>query len=423
MSPAAELLNALMEAVAVRSRSPAGGEGWTEAVAALERSLHSATRDREVPGRESGGAMDFVLHGDEIVLGTQPVWELRGWPWIDRLARSGIRGITLGTPATRSQLEQFVIDLEAILAAEPPPRGTDLSARWGAQGLQFAPGSVPGSWTADRAETDGGREEPGAGASDSSSPEPFPGRPEFELAHWILGELRDVRPLPVAEAEALVRTLAVGMRSGPESELRLLEAPDLAGYPAAHAVNTALLAMRVADHRGETSRRVWEMGLAGLLHDVGMTQLPEDLPARPGTLTRVERDILESHPAVGARILLEGPGTLAIPAVVAYEHHVRVDGGGYPAARLSATPHPASRLVHLTSVYDALRADLPYSEAWDHERALTFIRAGAGGQFDRALLGDFLQVIGDRPIRRLHPGPGVRDGAADGPGEAPAAPR
>lgn len=288
-------------------------------------------------------------------------------------------------------------------------------------GLQFEPGRASGNGPDGRKGDEGSGKARTSAESGSASPDPFPGRPEFEMADWILGELRDVRPLPVAEAEALVRTLSVGMRSRPASELGLLDAPDLAGYPAAHAVNTALLTMRVAEHRGETSRRVWELGLAGLLHDVGMTQLPEDLPARSGPLTQVERDILESHPAVGARILLEGPGELAIPAIVAYEHHLRVDGGGYPEAPLADAPHPASRLVHLTSVYDALRANLPYSEAWDHERSLAFLRAGAGGQFDRAVLGDFVQVIGDQPLRRRPPGPEARGDGADGPGAGPEA--
>ncbi len=122
--------------------------------------------------------------------------------------------------------------------------------------------------------------------------------------------------------------------------------------------------------------------MAALLHDIGMTRL------RPGigdqsSLTAEERVIVESHPREGARLLLNGGGRgLELAATVAYEHHLRPDGGGYPQRRFPVPPHWASRLIGTVATFVTLRAPRPYRPAWSEERAVGALEEGAGTVFD-----------------------------------------
>lgn len=404
-----------MNAVALRARDPAGGREWKAAVEEVSQRLDEALAEsgasRAGPG-ESG--LRFRFQEDEVILGTDPIWELRGWEWIERLSNQGIGFMLLREPETSTALENFIIDLEAALAGEGVTLDGVHRDRWG--GLRFSyvtpDASIPlsgsgGSRGAFSASPAPPRPVPEGADEIDEATHPgwvFPSGPEVEAAQRVLDRVADGGAVAVAEAEALVRTLSMGARCLPRSALRLVEDSPSGGYPAAHAVNTALLSMLLAEERGMNSREVWEVGMAGLLHDVGMTQVAGSLLERPDSLTPPERDLLNTHPRIGARILLEGPPELSIPALVAYEHHMRVDGGGYPERKGTGRPHPVSRLVHLASVYSALRADRPYSRAWTHARAVTFVRAGVGGQFDEGCTRDFLRVMERWTPRPHRPG-------------------
>ena len=134
------------------------------------------------------------------------------------------------------------------------------------------------------------------------------------------------------------------------------------------------------------------MGSAGLLHDVGIAQLPEELLAK-SLLTPEERLRIEEHPAIGARMLLARGAVFDLAAVVAYEHHMRPDGSGFPRLRVPRDMHYVSRLVAVCDVYDALRTPRPWRPAWTPGRALEFVQEGAGTMFDAGIARAFAALI------------------------------
>ena len=79
--------------------------------------------------------------------------------------------------------------------------------------------------------------------------------------------------------------------------------------------------------------------------------------------------------------------------MVAYEHHIRIDGGGYPTLRYPRPCHEASNLVHVCDVFDALRTRRPYRETWPAERILAGMEAGAGTEFDRDIAHAFVRMM------------------------------
>ncbi len=213
---------------------------------------------------------------------------------------------------------------------------------------------------------------------------------EIEAMRFVLAEARR-GVLARAEAGAMVRIfdMLLDEHQFPQA------AHGAAPYPVVHAINTALLTMAAATATGLDRVDRQALGLAALLHDIGMTRIPVEL-ADKQSLEPEERVLIESHAERGARMLLEGGAAMALAAAVAYEHHLRPDGTGYPAGRLRPTPHWASRMVGAASAFIALRSPRPFRPAWSSERALSLLEDGAGTVFDADLAHLITVVV--RPV-------------------------
>ncbi len=109
---------------------------------------------------------------------------------------------------------------------------------------------------------------------------------------------------------------------------------------------------------------------------------------------------MQQHPVEGAKLLLAKDG-LDLAAAVAYEHHVMIDGGGYPKLRHGRGCHLGSRLVHICDVFDALRTKRPYREAWEQERVLAYLESKAGTELDAELVGYFVAMMRQNAVQRL----------------------
>jgi putative nucleotidyltransferase with HDIG domain len=183
------------------------------------------------------------------------------------------------------------------------------------------------------------------------------------------------------------------MRTGSHIVLPLLQLKEFDQYTTTHSLNVSVLVMGLAEYLGYSAGDVRAFGLAGLLHDLGKTRIPKDILIKPGKLTIEERELMRRHPADGARIILSSDEDLDLAAVVAYEHHIMLNGKGYPAPHYARPVHPASELVHVCDVFDALRTDRPYRDAWPLEKVLSFLESSAGVAFDPDVVRPFITMI------------------------------
>ena len=158
---------------------------------------------------------------------------------------------------------------------------------------------------------------------------------------------------------------------------------------------TALLAGRA----GASPERAEQVRMAAVMHDVGKIGIPDSILLKPGKLTPEERRIMEQHSEIGYRILSGSRSELlTLAAQIAWTHHERVDGNGYPR-RLAGDDIPLEgRIAAIADVFDALTSNKVYKKASPLQQAVEIMREGRGTHFDADLLDLFLGSI-DEVVR------------------------
>jgi HD-GYP domain-containing protein (c-di-GMP phosphodiesterase class II) len=221
-------------------------------------------------------------------------------------------------------------------------------------------------------------------------------REEVDAVSWLQQEVREGRPLPVTEADAVSHSLFVALQQDGPAVLPQLPLHDMSRYMAVHAINVSLLAMALGEFAELDDGEVRDLGMAALLHDIGMAGVPGDVLAKSEQLEPAERELIKQHPLLGATLIVEADAALDLAAVVAYEHHIRMDGSGYPALTFPRQGHFASRLVQLCDIYHALRSPRPFRAAWPQDIAFSFIRERSGFEFDPDLATSLIQMLAQR---------------------------
>jgi putative two-component system response regulator len=171
---------------------------------------------------------------------------------------------------------------------------------------------------------------------------------------------------------------------------------DLTGR---HTLRVGRWAARLAVRIGaivRDERPLFEQAAA--LHDLGKIAVPDAILRKPGPLTAAERAVMEQHTTIGAA-LLAGPAShpLTLAQTIAWTHHERWDGRGYPTGLAGPAIPLVGRVVAVVDAWDALTHARPYKAAWARAAARQEIAAQSGRQFDPAVVQAFLHLLADQP--------------------------
>jgi putative two-component system response regulator len=134
--------------------------------------------------------------------------------------------------------------------------------------------------------------------------------------------------------------------------------------------------------------------IASPMHDVGKIGIQDHILLKPGGFTAEEWAVMQTHAAMGAKILGNSKSPyLQLAAEIALDHHERWDGSGYPNGKRGDAISMAARIMNICDIYDALRSARPYKRAFSHERAVDIITRGDGrtepAHFDPVILAAF----------------------------------
>jgi HD-GYP domain-containing protein (c-di-GMP phosphodiesterase class II) len=359
MDGAARFLRALGHALDLRLRP-----GDTTVRFAAEETL--AARSRELLEENPVPVFHFTPAG--VRYGALPLAGFEEWPWTRALAERGIVRFELVSAPSPATLAVFLDLGSGLIPADTPVPHDGL--RWSRVDIDLPV------------------------ANDD-----YPLDEALGVVRQLFRSAERGEPLRRGDIAAIVAALNCVLAGEHGLPLPLLHVATREGYQPAHALNTALLAMGVADalRLGADERR--ECGVAALLHDIGMARLPQP-QERTERFTPQDRARVRGHPLEGARLLLRQGEALEGAAVVSYEHHLRQDGSGYPRLSYPREPHLLSRIVAVVDAFDALLAPRLDRPGFEPTAALREIERSAVTHFDPRIVAAFSEAVVRAASRR-----------------------
>jgi putative nucleotidyltransferase with HDIG domain len=199
-------------------------------------------------------------------------------------------------------------------------------------------------------------------------------------------------------ARTMIDGLAQAVAHNRTALLALTTLKNYDNYTFTHMVNVSVLTMGQARGLGIDGPLLREFGLAALMHDIGKVRTPIEILNKPDKLDEAEFAIMKRHVIDGAEILRQTPEVPTLAPVVAFEHHLRNDGSGYPTGVTRASLNVGTMLCSIADVYDAMRSQRNYQKAFPTDRILEVLKRNDGKHFDQHLVRRFVQLIGIYPV-------------------------
>ncbi|MDY0012082.1 MAG: HD-GYP domain-containing protein [Rhodocyclaceae bacterium] len=224
-------------------------------------------------------------------------------------------------------------------------------------------------------------------------------------AHKVVRNMmQDVRlgkAVSLEDVEPVVEAITGSVLRNSGALIGLVGIKNKDDYTFLHSVSVCTLLVAFGRSLGVAGDGLRELGIGGLLHDVGKMKVPDEVLNKPGRLTDAEFDLIKRHPGDGHAILLDTPGVGDIPLDITRHHHERLDGSGYPDRLAGDAITRHARMAAIVDVYDAITADRCYHKGMAATEALRKMWEWSKDHFDHALLQAFMRCVGIYPVGSL----------------------
>lgn len=176
--------------------------------------------------------------------------------------------------------------------------------------------------------------------------------------------------------------------------INTLEARD--SYTRGHTDRVTEYTLEIARRMDFSEQDLRTLRIAGQIHDIGKIGVPDATLNKPGRLTDEEYEIIKTHMTIGPK-LVEGLDFLKEATPIAFAHHERWDGKGYPHGLAGEDIPLGGRVMAVADAYDAMTSARPYRKGMPQEKAMQILREGAGSQWDAHIVEVFLKILdGDK---------------------------
>ena len=239
-----------------------------------------------------------------------------------------------------------------------------------------------------------------------------PQKAEAVAAQRILGEAQDVvkdmmqdirlgKQVDPAKAMPVVDEINASMLRNPGALLSLGRIKQADSYTFQHCVSVCALLVSFAHALDLDAEAVREVGLGGLLHDMGKMKIPNEILNKPGRLTEEEFAIMKSHATLSRELLQGTPGISDTVIRIAAEHHEKMGGCGYPMGLRGDQISLPGRMAAIADVYDALTSNRVYHRGMEPSDALKKLLEWSGDHLDGDLVQLFIRALGIYPVGSL----------------------
>ncbi|HEY5998774.1 MAG TPA: HD-GYP domain-containing protein [bacterium] len=311
------------------------------------------------------------------------------------LKRCGIGSVAFTSKAGPAEIAAWFGLLREIEAAPPADPCGALLARTVAAGLvgievERMPDHAP---AASKVETDAKERAKGLYAQ------------TIEVVSEVMENVKVGKALRLKRAKRVVQTMIDQLLSAEANLLGLTNLRCHDEYTYNHSVNVGILSIAIGQRVGLGKNRLVELGMAAVFHDIGKSCIPLAILNKPGAFDEQEWALVRRHPVYGVRELLRLKGADALTARImqgAFEHHLNLDGSGYPRLPQPQGVSLSGRIVAIADCYDALTSSRVYRRvAVPPEETLRYIVKNSGTLFDPVLGKLFANTLGLYPAGTL----------------------
>ncbi|MDW7674650.1 MAG: HD-GYP domain-containing protein [Bacillota bacterium] len=197
---------------------------------------------------------------------------------------------------------------------------------------------------------------------------------------------------------AIIQELLNELLTNPMILTSLTDVRLIKEYTLNHSVSVAVLAILMGYNLGLTKEELAILGIGALLHDIGKSKVSDAILDKPGKLTEEEFSQVKVHTEIGYQLLTDSKKFNQLVCNIAFQHHEKWNGSGYPRGLRGSEIHPFAQIVAIADVYDALTSDRIYRRRFLPCEALDLMASSGGQDFDPFLLQRFLESITLYPV-------------------------
>ena len=219
-----------------------------------------------------------------------------------------------------------------------------------------------------------------------------------DLLHSIAEDIRAGNDLKLDSVEAVIDDMVDSMVRNPDALMWVarMREQDLNIY--SHGISVAVNLVAFGRHLGYTKEQLAQLGMLGLLLDIGKIKLPRELLEKNERLTADEFELIKEHVELGLAILHETPNIHADVLEGIAQHHERMNGSGYPNNLMGDKISTFGRMGAIADTYAAVTKPRPYAEVISPHQALQMLSSWSGSQFQTDMVEQFIQSIGVFPV-------------------------
>ncbi len=221
------------------------------------------------------------------------------------------------------------------------------------------------------------------------------------LVKSFMEEVQFGRPINAVAAKQAVAYCVDSVLNSPDALMLMTQLKRRDEYTAQHSMNVCIFSIALGRQINLSVEELNNVGLCGMLHDMGKMLVPMEILNKPGRLGPEEMPIMQSHTVKGWSLLLKTSGIYAGAVDVAHMHHERLDGGGYPRKLTAEQITPYARIVAIVDMYDAVSSDRIYQKGRSHLEAIKILTDATETHLDSGLTMKFIECLGIYPAGSL----------------------
>lgn len=216
----------------------------------------------------------------------------------------------------------------------------------------------------------------------------------------VFDDCRRGHPVVMRQIRSVVQDIANTIEQNSAAFASVTRLRDKDGYTYTHSIAVCALMITLGRETGSSPDEVNDLGVAGLLHDIGKLSIDEAILGKVGPLDAKEMAAIRRHPEDGHALLVALPNIPTVALEVCLQHHERLDGTGYPFGLQGGSVSNAARIATICDIYDAMTSNRPYQKGKLPIDAITEME-GLPGAIDQKILFKFMRSIGVFPIGKL----------------------